>query len=114
MKKICQLYMPAFYRSFGKNAVKEATGLLPSLKKTGFSGIYLISLWEDGGYDNIDIRDDRVQWFFSLAAGGEKRFSVKLRAAYEGRFVLPEISCQAMYEPSVAANTASGTAEVVR
>ena len=46
--------------------------------------------------------------------GGEKRFSVKLRAAYEGRFVLPEISCQAMYEPSVAANTASGTAEVVR
>lgn len=69
---------------------------------------------EDGGYDNMDIRDDRVQWFFSLAAGGEKRFSVKLRAAYEGRFVLPEISCQAMYEPSVAANTASAAAEVVR
>ena len=52
MKKICQLYMPAFYRSFGKNAVKEVTGLLLSLKKAGFSGIYLISLWEDGGYDN--------------------------------------------------------------
>ena len=52
MKKICQLYMPAFYRSYGKNAVKEATRLLPSLKEIGFSGIYLISLWEDGGYDN--------------------------------------------------------------
>ncbi|MBR3176276.1 hypothetical protein IKF26_02670 [Candidatus Saccharibacteria bacterium] len=52
MKKICQLYMPAFYRSYGKNAVKEVTGLLPKLKETDFSGVYLISLWEDGGYDN--------------------------------------------------------------
>ena len=52
MKKICQLYMPAFYRSYGENAVKEVTSLLAPLKNVGFSGIYLISLWEDGGYDN--------------------------------------------------------------
>lgn len=52
MKKICQLYMPAFYRSYGKNAVVRVTDLLPFLKKAGFSGVYLISLWEDGGYDN--------------------------------------------------------------
>ena len=44
--------MPNFYRSYGKNAVKEATRLLPNLKKAGFSGIYLISLWEDGGHDS--------------------------------------------------------------
>ena len=52
MKKICQLYMPAFYRSYGKNAVKKVVELLPKLKETDFSGVYLISLWEDGGYDN--------------------------------------------------------------
>ena len=52
MKKICQLYIPAFYRSYGKNAVREVVKILPSLKEAGFSGIYLISLWEDGGYDN--------------------------------------------------------------
>lgn len=52
MKSICQLYMPAFYRSYGKNAMKEATNLLESLKNSGFSGVYLIALWEDGGYDN--------------------------------------------------------------
>ena len=61
MKRICQLYMPAFYRSYGKNAVKEVTRLLLSLKRAGFSGIYLISLWEDGGYDNgFDIIEYRV------------------------------------------------------
>ena len=52
MKKICQLYMPAFYRSYGKNAVKKVVELLSGLKGAGFSGIYLIALWEDGGYDN--------------------------------------------------------------
>ena len=52
MKKICQLYMPAFYRSYDKYAVKKVVELLPSLKGAGFSGIYLIALWEDGGYDN--------------------------------------------------------------
>ncbi|MBQ4184207.1 MAG: alpha-2-macroglobulin [Bacteroidales bacterium] len=65
-------------------------------------------------YDNIDIRDDRVQWFFSLPASGSKSFNIKLRAAYEGSYVLPGISCQAMYEPSIAANTASGKAVVTR
>ena len=52
MKKICQLYLPAFYRSYGKNALTEVINYLPTLRMAGFSGIYLIALWEDGGYDN--------------------------------------------------------------
>ena len=52
MKAICQIYLPAFYRSFGKNALAVVTQLLPDLKRVGFSGSYLIALWEDGGYDN--------------------------------------------------------------
>ena len=52
MKAICQLYLPAFYRSYGEKAVKMVNVLLPAIKKAGFSGIYLIALWEDGGYDN--------------------------------------------------------------
>ena len=58
MKKVCQLYLPAFYRSYGKNAVKSITYILDDLKKAGFEGIYLISLFQDGGYDNgFDIVD---------------------------------------------------------
>ena len=61
-----------------------------------------------------DIRDDRSVWYFDLRSGASKSFKLKLRAAYEGSFVLPPVICEAMYEPTVSANTASGTAEVVR
>ena len=70
---------------------------------------------EDGGsYDHKDIRDDRVNWFFALPAGKAKTFTVQLRAAYEGSFALPAIVCEAMYQPTINASTASGTAVVVR
>ena len=61
MKAICQLYLPAFYRSYGKHAVREVVNLLPTLKDVGFDGLYLISLFMDGGYDNgFDIVAYRV------------------------------------------------------
>ena len=69
---------------------------------------------ETGGYDYKDIRDDRVNWFFGLPAGKVKTFTVKLRAAYEGTFTLPAITCEAMYQPAINASTASGTAVVTR
>jgi len=71
---------------------------------------------EDGsdGYDHSDIRDDRCDWFFSLPAGESKTFILKLRAAYEGSFVLPSVSCSAMYQPEISACTASSAVEVVR
>lgn len=80
MKKICQLYMPAFYRSFGKNAVNEVTGLLPSLKKADFSGIYLISLWEDGGYDN---GFDVVRYSVNPDFGTDDELRELIRKAHE-------------------------------
>ena len=68
----------------------------------------------DDGYDYKDIRDDRVLWYFGLPAGRSKTFTVQLRAAYEGTYVLPAVVCEAMYEPAVSAATASGTAVVTR
>ncbi|MBO4755741.1 MAG: alpha-2-macroglobulin [Bacteroidales bacterium] len=67
---------------------------------------------DEGGYDHKDIRDDRVNWFFGLPAGKVKTFTVQLRAAYEGSFALPAIVCEAMYQPSINASTASGSAVV--
>ena len=52
MKKICQLHMPSFYRSFAHSALSRVIESLESIKKAGFSGIYLIALWLDGGFDN--------------------------------------------------------------
>jgi alpha-2-macroglobulin len=59
-----------------------------------------------------DIRDDRVCWFFNLPKGSSKTFRIKMHASYQGEFILPSIKCEAMYDPHVNANTASGTAKV--
>lgn len=67
-----------------------------------------------GKYDYLDIRDDRNIFYFSLPRGSFKEFRVRLRAAYEGKFTLPSVTCEAMYNPTVFACTASGTASVTR
>ena len=61
-----------------------------------------------------DIRDSRCDWFFDLAQGKSKTFTMKVRAAYEGSYTLPSITCSAMYNPRVAANTASARTVVTR
>ena len=68
----------------------------------------------DAGADYRDIRDDRCDWFFDLAHGAAKTFSLKLRAAYEGSYTLPAVTCSAMYNPQVSANTESRTTSVTR
>ena len=67
---------------------------------------------EEDGYDHLDIRDTRADWFFGLPAGRFKTFSIGLRAAYEGSFVMPATVCQAMYEPAITASTPDGVAVV--
>ena len=61
-----------------------------------------------------DIRDDRCNWFFDLRSGESRTVVLKLRAAYEGTYTLSSVTCSAMYDPHVFANTASGSAKVVR
>ena len=79
-KYICQLYLPAFFRSYGKRALRTITALLPYLKMFGFSGIYLIALWQDGGYDNgFDIVEYRVNHKF----GSQRDLAKLIRKAHQ-------------------------------
>ena len=50
-----------------------------------------------------DIRDDRVYSFFDLGAGQSVTITTGLTATYPGRFYLPAVSCEAMYDDKVAA-----------
>ena len=50
-----------------------------------------------------DIRDDRVYSFFDLGAGASVVVKTKLIATYPGRFYLPAVCCEAMYDASVSA-----------
>ncbi len=54
-------------------------------------------------YDHQDVRDDRIYSYFSLKDGKKKGFSVLLNAAYTGRFYLPAIKAEAMYQPKIYA-----------
>ena len=48
--------------------------------------------------DYIDIRDDRTNFYFSLAANEARTFTVLMNASYLGTYYLPGIQCEAMYD----------------
>ena len=60
-----------------------------------------------------DIRDDRVYTFFDLPADKSKTFVIALNATYLGRFYLPNVYCEAMYEHSINSVKAGKWVEVV-
>ena len=61
-----------------------------------------------------DIRDDRVYTYFDLDAGERKTFKVLLNASYAGRFYLPTLYCEAMYDNTLNARKPGQWVEVVR
>jgi len=67
-----------------------------------------------GGITYQDIRDDRVLSYFSLPPGQTKSVKLRLQAAYPGRFFMPAVACQAMYDNTVYARTAGAWVEVVK
>ncbi|MBN2763181.1 MAG: hypothetical protein JXR41_08840, partial [Bacteroidales bacterium] len=60
-----------------------------------------------------DYRDDKVLTYFNLPRGKSKTFIVQLNAAYLGRFYLPGIFCEAMYDNSINAVREGQWVEVV-
>lgn len=59
-----------------------------------------------------DIRDDRVYTHFGI--GRTNTYVVMLNAAYQGRFYLPAVSCEAMYDNSIYARVPGQWVEVVK
>jgi len=51
--------------------------------------------------DYRDVRDDRVNTYFSLVEGKEVTYYVMLNAAYAGHYYLPAVYCEAMYNNSI-------------
>ena len=61
-----------------------------------------------------DIRDDRVNTYFSLAEGKEVNYYVMLNAAYSGKYYLPSTYCEAMYNHDINALIKGQWVEVVK
>jgi len=61
-----------------------------------------------GSEDYVDIRDDRVNWFFNLNDDYRRvcKFVIRLTATYSGQYNLPAASVEAMYDPRLFARVA--------
>ncbi len=60
-----------------------------------------------------DIRDGEAICRFDLPKSASRTFSLRLSAAYLGEFILPSVTCEAMYDNSVFGRTASGSVKVM-
>jgi len=67
-----------------------------------------------GPMDYQDVRDDRVLTYFGIPNNKEERkYLVRLNAAYAGRYYLPATSCEAMYDNRIRANAPGKWVEVM-
>jgi uncharacterized protein YfaS (alpha-2-macroglobulin family) len=58
--------------------------------------------------DYVDIRDDRINWFFNLYPNETKAFAVQIHPSYAGEFRWPGLVLEAMYSPDYFARIAGG------
>ena len=65
--------------------------------------------------DYQDVRDDRVYTYFDLTGGNTdtRVYRIQLNAAYVGRYYLPAVSCEAMYDSRIRASVAGKWVEVI-
>ena len=63
--------------------------------------------------DYQDLRDDRVMSYFSLKDGESRQFDMLLNASFRGRYYLPAVNLEAMYDVRRRAHTAGRWVEVV-
>ena len=61
-----------------------------------------------------DIRDDRVHTYFDLEKGQTIKVKIQLNASYLGRFYLPIVNCEAMYDNTINAKEGGSWVVVVK
>lgn len=64
--------------------------------------------------DYQDIRDDRVNTYFSIPENKEVTYYIMLNAAYAGKYYLPATYCGAMYDNSINALEKGQWVEVIK
>ncbi len=120
-------------------SIKQGTDFMARIKVVNISGIndytdlaltqIIPSGWEifnermmagDGesttreNYSFKDIRDDRIFTYFDLRRSESKVFKIRLQAAYVGKYILPAVQCEAMYDTQTQGRTKASWVEVVK
>ncbi len=63
---------------------------------------------------HTDIRDDRVNFYFDVKPKESKTMTILLNASYLGKYYLPGIQCEAMYDNEYVVRTQGKWVEVVK
>jgi uncharacterized protein YfaS (alpha-2-macroglobulin family) len=61
----------------------------------------------------MDIRDDRVYYYFSINPKETLTYYVQLTAAYPGKYFWPGVYCEAMYDNAIQAGVSGKIVEVI-
>ncbi len=64
--------------------------------------------------NHTDIRDDRVNFYFDLDAKKTKTITLLLNASYLGKYYLPGIQCEAMYDNAYLIRSKGTWVEVIK
>ncbi len=96
------------------NPAAAGTLIDPKTKKPipapkAFAGSYSLN---SSSETRTEMRDDRLLLFVNQMSARPAVFVYTLRAVTKGSFVLPPVSAEAMYDPSIRALTAPGTVTV--
>ncbi len=105
--------------------VSNSTGL--AVKDLAFTQ-FLPSGWEivntrftdygdqnsNAAFDYVDIKDDRVHYYFDLPSRGKQVIKTIMNASYLGSYYLPGIQCEAMYDEDYVVRNKGKWIEVVR
>lgn len=98
-----------YYREMSLTQIFPSGWEIHNSRLDGFKSVHTQST-----PDYLDIRDDRVYTYYHLTRGETKTFVVLLNAAYEGRFYLPTVYTEAMYDNTINARKPGQWVEVVK
>lgn len=98
-----------YYREMALTQIFPSGWEIHNSRMDGFTSVHSQST-----PDYLDIRDDRVYTYYHLTRGETKTFVVLLNAAYEGKFYLPTVYTEAMYDNTINARQPGKWVEVVK
>jgi uncharacterized protein YfaS (alpha-2-macroglobulin family) len=64
------------------------------------------------GAEYVDVREDRNVFFTHLSRGESKSFSYRIKPVCAGKFTLPPVFAESMYDRGTKARAGSGMLEV--
>ena len=73
-----------------------------------------IQKWKSDSSTYQDVRDDRVMTYFDLDKSSSKTFRIMANASYLGKFYLPSIKCEAMYDNNIISITNGKWVKIVK